>query len=194
MSFSFLFSGQFAIIDFHTSSTCPRVWIKNEFFNFMLSATNNIYPAAQSTHRPWRGLKSMKTFSRDFIVRMQLRQILQSCASLSFLSPILLVAAVNAIAIISVECCIIAFLVFPVMIATFYVWAAKSCAKWVWRLDFFFMNILIISIMILGFIFFAEQSSLWFSQSPPQPSFSDCLSSSFHFWSCCLRRISFSSH
>lgn len=74
---------------------------------------------------------AMKTFSRDFIVRMQLRAILQSCDSLSFLSPILLIAAVNAIAIINMECCIIAFLVFPVMISTCYVWTAKSCAKWV---------------------------------------------------------------
>lgn len=61
-------------------------------------------------------------------LRMQLKQFLQNIKIDSVL-PILLILIVNLIAFINVECCIIVFLVLPVMVSSYYIYCAKKSAR-----------------------------------------------------------------
>lgn len=61
-------------------------------------------------------------------LRMQLKQLLQNIKIDSVL-PIGLIFVVNFIAFINVECCIIVFLVLPVMVSSYYIYCAKKSAR-----------------------------------------------------------------
>jgi len=76
---------------------------------------------------------------------MQLKQFLQNTKFDSVI-PIALIVAVNFIAFINVECCIIVFLVLPVVVSSYYIYCAKKSA----RTNFFCVFAISSGIYLLG--------------------------------------------
>lgn len=58
---------------------------------------------------------------------MQFTQLLQT--KIDSLVAVVLIVVVNLIAFLNVECCIMVFLVLPVMLSSYYIYCAKKCAR-----------------------------------------------------------------
>ena len=78
-------------------------------------------------------------------LKMQLKQFLQNTKIDSVL-PIAMIVAVNLIAFINMECCIIVFLVLPVVVSSYYIYCAKKSA----RTNFFCVFAICSGIYLLG--------------------------------------------
>lgn len=63
-------------------------------------------------------------------LKMQLKQFFQNTKIDSIL-PVALIALVNLLAFINLECCIIVFLVLPVGLSSYYIYCAKKSARFV---------------------------------------------------------------
>lgn len=61
-------------------------------------------------------------------LRMQLKQLIKS-ARIDCFTPFVLLFVMNLIAFLNMECCIMVFLVLPVMLSCFYIYSAKKCAR-----------------------------------------------------------------
>lgn len=60
-------------------------------------------------------------------LKMKLTQLLRT--KIDSLVAVVLIVVANLIAFLNVECCIIVFLVLPVMISSYYIYCAKKCAR-----------------------------------------------------------------
>lgn len=58
---------------------------------------------------------------------MQFTQLLQT--KIDSLVAVVLIVVVNLVAFVNVECCIMVFLVLPVMLSSYYIYCAKKCAR-----------------------------------------------------------------
>lgn len=82
---------------------------------------------------------------RPELLKMQAKQLLQN-VKLDMILPFVLLLVLNLVACINLECCIIVFLVLPVMIASFYIYCAKKCQK----TDFFLAFAVSSGLYLLG--------------------------------------------
>lgn len=76
---------------------------------------------------------------------MQLKQFFQNTKIESVL-PIILIVVVNLVAFLNMECCIIVFLVLPVVVSSYYIYCAKKSA----RTNFFCVFAISSGIYLLG--------------------------------------------
>jgi len=78
--------------------------------------------------------KNMKLLKTNFSFVLQknmrlLSDIRLKGSKVELIVPLILLLVLNLIAVINLECCIIAFLVFPVIIASSYIWFAKKYSR-----------------------------------------------------------------
>lgn len=62
-------------------------------------------------------------------LKMHLKQLYQN-TDLDSLVPIALILLVNLVAFVNIECCIIVFLVLPVVLSSYYIYCAKKSARY----------------------------------------------------------------
>lgn len=115
--------------------------------------------------------------TRNAVVLMRLQSF-----PIGIISPILLILVVNLIAFLNLECCIIVFLVLPVILSSYYIYCAKKCERWAGEKLRKLKN---------NRTFFLEQTFSWFSRS--LRGFICWLYSSSllsRCWSCCRKKTS----
>lgn len=78
-------------------------------------------------------------------IKMQIKQTLQDI-KIDMVFPLVLLLVLNLVACINLECCIIVFLVLPVMVSSFYIYCAKKCQK----TNFFLVYAVLSGLYLLG--------------------------------------------